>query len=409
MSKNNILKLNVANDLGYGSVKAKVEDTNIHFPSVIAIQREQDLNKPVEFNSNQEKLTYLEGMINHMDVTISSSAVKTQGRFLVGNAAIKSSLPLKAFDVNDFTGKSDNDLAIILTLSMIAAQRISLAVKNGEDLSDQLSTEINMTTALPVSEGKKNGIINNYINKYIGSKHTVVFHNFKDPITVSLSFKNVYVALEGEAAQLYLKNSDIKLQGLIKQDFSKNYPELANDIKVSDLVKIDNLLGIDIGEGTTDLVVIKEGHANAVASTSLPTGYGNALQDAIDVLQTENMNFEARSQLQNYLAQEVSPLAKRMQTKVRQIVFEQLEPFADKIVTAASKTMRKAGANVEILYVYGGGSIPMLEQTALRQKLSQKMKDFSGGIDVPVIWINKSYAQNLNEKGLELILKAMNK
>lgn len=409
MSKNNILKLNVANDLGYGSVKAKVEDTNIHFPSVIAIQRGQDLNKPVEFNSNQEKLTYLEGMINHMDVTISSSAVKTQGRFLVGNAAIKSSLPLKAFDVNDFTGKSDNDLAIILTLSMIAAQRISLAVKNGEDLSDQLSTEINMTTALPVSEGKKNGIINNYVNKYIGSKHTVVFHNFKDPITVSLSFKNVYVALEGEVAQLYLKNSDIKLQGLIKQDFSKNYPELANDIKVSDLVKIDNLLGIDIGEGTTDLVVIKEGHANAVASTSLPTGYGNALQDAIDVLQTENMNFEARSQLQDYLAQEVSLLAKRMQTKVRQIVFEQLEPFADKIVTAASKTMRKAGANVEILYVYGGGSIPMLEQTALRQKLSQKMKDFSGGIDVPVIWINKSYAQNLNEKGLELILKAMNK
>lgn len=409
MSKNNILKLNVANDLGYGSVKAKVEDTNIHFPSVIAIQREQDLNKPVEFNSNQEKLTYLEGMINHMDVTISSSAVKTQGRFLVGNAAIKSSLPLKAFDVNDFTGKSDDDLAIILTLSMIAAQRISLAVKNGEDLSDQLSTEINMTTALPVSEGKKNGIINNYVNKYIGSKHTVVFHNFKDPITVSLSFKNVYVALEGEVAQLYLKNSDIKLQGLIKQDFLKNYPELANDIKVSDLVKIDNLLGIDIGEGTTDLVVIKEGHANAVASTSLPTGYGNALQDAIDVLQTENMNFEARSQLQDYLAQEVSLLAKRMQTKVRQIVFEQLEPFADKIVTAASKTMRKAGANVEILYVYGGGSIPMLEQTALRQKLSQKMKDFSGGIDVPVIWINKSYAQNLNEKGLELILKAMNK
>ena len=407
MSKNNILKLNVANDLGYGSVKAKVEDTNIHFPSVIAIQREQDLNKPVEFNSNQEKLTYLEGMINHMDVTISSSAVKTQGRFLVGNAAIKSSLPLKAFDVNDFTGKSDNDLAIILTLSMIAAQRISLAVKNGEDLSDQLSTEINMTTALPVSEGKKNGIVDSYINKYINSKHTVVFHNLKDPITVSLTFNKVYVALEGEVAQLYIQNSDIKLKGLIKKDFAKNYPELATEIEVTDLVKIINLLGIDIGEGTTDLVVIKDGKANAVSSTSLPTGYGNALQDAIDVLQTQNMNFEARSQLQDYLSQDVSPLAKRMQNKVRQTVFEQLAPFADKIVEAASKTMRKAGANVEVLYVYGGGSIPMLEQTKLRQKLAQKLKDFSGGIDVPVIWIDKSYAQILNEKGLELVLNVL--
>ena len=407
MSKNNVVKMNVANDLGYGSVKAKVNDTKIHFPSVLALQREQDIAKPVEFDSEKEKLSYLSDMINHMDVTVSSSAVKTQGRFLLGTAAVKSSLPMRAFDVNDFTGKSDNDLSIILTLGMIAAQRVALAVENDEDLSEQLNVEVNMTTALPVSEGKKNGIVDSYINKYINSKHTVVFHNLKDPITVSLTFNKVYVALEGEVAQLYIQNSDIKLKGLIKKDFAKNYPELATEIEVTDLVKIRNLLGIDIGEGTTDLVVIKDGKANAVSSTSLPNGYGNALQDAIDVLQTQNMNFEARSQLQDYLSQDVSPLAKRMQNKVRQTVFEQLAPFADKIVEAASKTMRKAGANVEVLYVYGGGSIPMLEQTELRQKLAQKMKDFSGGIDVPVIWIDKSYAQILNEKGLELVLNVL--
>ena len=407
MSKNNVVKMNVANDLGYGSVKAKVNDTKIHFPSVLALQREQDIAKPVEFNSEKEKLSYLSDMINHMDITVSSSAVKTQGRFLLGTAAVKSSLPMRAFDVNDFTGKSDNDLSIILTLGMIAAQRVALAVENSEDLSEQLNAEVNMTTALPVSEGKKNGIVDSYINKYVNSKHTVVFHNLKDPITVSLTFNKVYVALEGEVAQLYIQNSDIKLKGLIKKDFAKNYPKLATEIEVTDLVKIKNLLGIDIGEGTTDLVVIKDGKANAVSSTSLPTGYGNALQDAIDVLQTQNMNFEARSQLQDYLSQDVSPLAKRMQNKVRQTVFEQLVPFADKIVEAASKTMRKAGANVEVLYVYGGGSIPMLEQTELRQKLAQKMKDFSGGIDVPVIWIDKSYAQILNEKGLELVLNVL--
>ncbi len=407
MSKNNVVKMNVANDLGYGSVKAKVNDTKIHFPSVLALQREQDIAKPVEFDSEKEKLSYLSDMINHIDITVSSSAVKTQGRFLLGTAAVKSSLPMRAFDVNDFTGKSDNDLSIILTLGMIAAQRVALAVENGEDLSEQLNAEVNMTTALPVSEGKKNGIVDSYINKYVNSKHTVVFHNLKDPITVSLTFNKVYVALEGEVAQLYIQNSDIKLKGLIKKDFAKNYPELATEIEVTDLVKIKNLLGIDIGEGTTDLVVIKDGKANAVSSTSLPTGYGNALQDAIDVLQTQNMNFEARSQLQDYLSQDVSPLAKRMQNKVRQTVFEQLAPFADKIVEAASKTMRKAGANVEVLYVYGGGSIPMLEQTELRQKLAQKMKDFSGGIDVPVIWIDKSYAQILNEKGLELVLNVL--
>ena len=99
MSKNNVVKMNVANDLGYGSVKAKVNDTKIHFPSVLALQREQDIAKPVEFDSEKEKLSYLSDMINHMDITVSSSAVKTQGRFLLGTAAVKSSLPMRAFDV----------------------------------------------------------------------------------------------------------------------------------------------------------------------------------------------------------------------------------------------------------------------------------------------------------------------
>src|SRR3712207_2787662 len=122
------LKMNVANDLGYGSVKAKIDGDKIKFPSVIAVQREQDLNKPLTFDSNQDKVTYLKNMIDHMDVTVSSAAVKTQGRFLVGESAVKSSLPLRAFDVNDFTGKSENDLSVIITLSMIAAQRIKAAV-----------------------------------------------------------------------------------------------------------------------------------------------------------------------------------------------------------------------------------------------------------------------------------------
>lgn len=397
------LKMNVANDLGYGSVKAKIDGDKIKFPSVIAVQREQDLSKPLTFDSNQDKVTYLKNMIDHMDVTVSSAAVKTQGRFLVGESAVKSSLPLRAFDVNDFTGKSENDLSVIITLSMIAAQRIKAAVENQENIDEQLSAEVIMTTALPVSEGKQTNVIDQYEDKFMGSKHTVVFHNLKNPITVSIEFKRVYVALEGEVAQLYIQYSDIRLKGLLKQDFKQNYPELAEQIEVSDLIKIKNLLGIDIGEGTTDFVAIKDGRANAVASTSLPNGYGNALQDAIDVLQSQNMNFEARSQLQDYLASDVSILAKRVQDKVRQVVYDQLEPFADQIVATASKTMRKAGANIEVLYVYGGGSIPMLEQTALRQKLAAKLKDYSGGIDIPVIWVDASYAQILNEKGLELI------
>src|SRR5699024_2527953 len=105
MSKNNVVKMNVANDLGYGSVKAKVNDTKIHFPSVLTLQREQYIANAVEFDSEEEKLGYLSDMINHMHITGSSSAVKTQCRVLLGTASVKCSLSMRAMEVNDFTGK----------------------------------------------------------------------------------------------------------------------------------------------------------------------------------------------------------------------------------------------------------------------------------------------------------------
>lgn len=39
--------MKTANDLGYGSVKAIIDDKEIQFPSVFTIEREQDIASPV--------------------------------------------------------------------------------------------------------------------------------------------------------------------------------------------------------------------------------------------------------------------------------------------------------------------------------------------------------------------------
>ena len=236
--------------------------------------------------------------------------------------------------------------------------------------------------------------------------HTVTFHNFKDPITVAIKFRAVYVALEGETAQLFIKNADDKFKATMVADLKANYPELS-EITADDIVQTQNVLGIDIGEGTTDLVMIVNGMVNSKASTSLAKGYGNVLQLANDVLQEQQMGFDNRAQLQSYLAQKVSPFAQKHQKRVQRVVYDQLEPFADEIVTAVSKTMRAANARAELIFVYGGGSIPMASQSSLRTKLAEKIRRFTGGDEVPVIWITPEYAQVLNEKGLELILSAI--
>ena len=396
--------MKVANDLGYGSVKANIDGEDIKFPSVIASERPQDIQAPTEFDTKEEQNAYMKDFLNNMDVSVSSNSVKISGRFLVGNAAVDSGLPIRSFDVNDYTGKSKTDLAIILTLSMIAGKKVQEAYAAGQDLKEALKVKVNMATALPVSEGKVNNAKETYKDRYIGSTHTVTFHNFKDPITVTIEFNKVFIALEGETAQVLISSDYEGLTKTIKEDFGKNYPELKDEIKATDLIKSRNVLGIDIGEGTTDVVAIINGKANSAASASLPQGYGNVLQDAVRVLQDQQMNFEERSQLQNFLSEKVSPLRRARQEKARQVVYSQIEPLADKIIDTVSQTMRIA-KDTELVYVYGGGSIPMMNESNLREELNEKLKSFSGGYDVPVVWINKKYAQYLNELGLKAVVE----
>ena len=71
--------------------------------------------------------------------------------------------------------------------------------------------------------------------------------------------------------------------------------------------------------------------------------------------------------------------------------------------------MRKANSSTEVVFVYGGGSIPMKEQSDLRQRLSEKMKAFSGGFDIPVVWIDKEYAQLMNLNGLAKLVEMVSK
>ena len=398
----------IANDLGYSSVKANINDKEIKFPSVIAQLRPQDIPAPAEINSDDEMKNYISTFLDNMDVTVASNAVKSSGRFLIGNAAVDSGLSLRQLDINDYTGKSETDLSVILTLSMIAGRRVQEAYKNGEDLSKELESDVYMATALPVSEAKRDNVRDEYVKRYLGGKHVVTFHNFADLITVNVRFKKVYVALEGETAQMIIASDMEGLSEGIKKDFDKNYPDLASDVTVDDIIGAKNAVGIDIGGGTTDVVAIINGKANAAASTSVPTGYGTVLQEAVRILQDRQMNFEDRSQLQSFIEKEVSPLRRGQQKAAKDVVDEQVGPLTDSIVDAVSQTLRMA-RETEVIFVYGGGSIPMKDNSELRLRLSQKVKSFTGGYDVPVVWIPQEYAQKLNLYGLEAIVKQLAK
>lgn len=401
--------LHFSNDAGNDSMKTYLDGEYFKMPSVIAFKGPQDSTAPITFESEGDKESYMNDFLNHMDVSISSNAVSENRRFLVGSNAAASGLPLTSFDLNDLSGKSDVDLTALLTLSLIAGNRVKKAYKKGEGLNDPLKVNVNMTTALPILEGKQPGKIDKYRDRYLNATHVVTFHNFKDPIVVQIKFNHVYVGLEGEMAQLMISNSINKELGqIIINQLKKRYPKVANSLTPEILEKlIQNSLGIDIGGGTTEWTAIVNGITNLIVSTSLMQGFDNVLEKARLYLQTKNLNFENISQVQEYLSSDTGDFFSNNKEVVKQAITDNAISFNEQIVKQTSSVVRQIGSQLNLVFVYGGGSISLAD-TALLDDLSNKLKLFKGGAEVPVIWIPKPYAQVMNLGGLSIVQKALN-
>ncbi|MBB1063152.1 ParM/StbA family protein [Limosilactobacillus fastidiosus] len=401
--------LHFSNDAGNDSMKTYLDGEPFKMPSVIAFKGPQDSTAPISFENEEDKGKYMNDFLNHMDVSISSNAVSENRRFLVGSNAAASGLHLTSFDLNDLSGKSDVDLTALLTLSLIAGNRVKKAYKKGEGLNDPLKVNVNMTTALPILEGKQPGKIDKYRDRYLNATHVVTFHNFKDPIVVQIKFNHVYVGLEGEMAQLMISNSINKQLGqMIINQLKKRYPKVANSLTPEILEKlIQNSLGIDIGGGTTEWTAIVNGTTNLNVSTSLMQGFDNVLEKARLYLQTKNLNFENISQIQEYLSSDTDDFFSNNKEVVKQAITDNAISFNEQIVKQTSSVVRQIGSQLNLVFVYGGGSISLAD-TSLLDDLSNKLKLFKGGAEVPVIWIPKPYAQVMNLGGLSIVQKALN-
>lgn len=400
-------QITLANDLGNGSMKLGFNDRDwTVVPSIMANQRKQDVIAPIVFDSQEQQDKYVNELFNHMDVSVQSPSVDTTNRMFIGQAAADSNLMLHNFDVNDFAGKSTTDLAMILTLSSVATQAVKQNyVNNNNQLSSDIKVNVTMTTALPIAEGKKPNVVEAYRQRYMNADHLVTFHNFAQLINVKIHFDLVVVALEGETAQYAIRKANPQLAQGIQQDFQAHYPELAQAMGNTPIYSVADTLGIDIGEGTTDMAVFSNGELNALASSSLNSGYGNVLEQAMADLHGQGFNINSRLELQQLINSPVSPLKQARQDKALAAVNAQLDQMANEILHQVSQVLRKVSNKVDVIYVYGGGSVPMA--SVLRNELMTKIKAFVGDIDVPIVFIPDNYAQYLNDLGLNLILQAV--
>lgn len=381
-------------DIGNGYVKGKYRGTDgdiiVDIPSCIAGVS----TKPSTFD-NVDTDT-MNNLFNTMVLSMKSPLVTDDRYFHFGIGAINTGRNLLEFDISDANlSKAQQELSYMLVLASVAGGALQNYVKtNGALPTDILHVDSTIALALPIDEYLS--YRDYFANQLKSAKHEVSFVNFEQTVHMTISFETVSVLPEGVSAQYAIAALDAPvLQAML--DESKTPGDTSLDgITASDIKECVNIVGIDIGEGTTNFPVISEGKFNSVASATIQQGFGAVIEQSLKPISLAKIPFNSRKSVANFLQTKETVLNRTRKATVHEIIEQESVDLVNEIVKGISSIL--SSGNSEIIYVYGGGATPL--ENVLKPKLIEKAKGFAGGSAFPILYMDSSFARNLNRVGL---------
>lgn len=390
----------VANDLGFGQDKLLINDEKIKQDTVVSPISENVLEK-VDHTDKVAVKNAVANLMNQLDVSIDNK------RYLVGNFSSRFSLDRETMDINELKAKSN--LTKILPLSYIAAKAVQDAYAHKQDIFNPLVVNPIMATSLPITEivQENQDVRTDYGNRFNGKSFVVLLNTFDQPINVTINFAAADVWKEGEVAiAVAVKYGSDELRESIIKSIQTEYPDRADEAE-NIVMNSTDILGIDIGQGTIDLPLISANSADTINSTSIKMGFGTVLKSAFKTAPRINEAFRAKdildfTRIVNADPETLStPLQKKHEVAV-EAVKKNIPTLIHKIKAEVSDMLR-TNPELQIIYVFGGGSIPVNEYSDLKRQLKDLIsKNMS---DAVVVWVDQKYAQDLNVIGLNYLAK----
>lgn len=340
--------------------------------------------------------TYIQDIFNKMVCSFKSSIITENRYVMFGSGAISANRSLTEFDIAAANfSKAQQDLSGILVLGAAAGAALRNYWDEHKELpSDVLHIKVVSALALPIDEYKN--YRDAFAQKFMSGSHEITIHNFEKNVHISIEFVNVNVLPEGVSAQFAISSKGPDFIQALLDDVRSHDENTLVGITAEDISGCMNTCGIDIGEGTVNLPVITDGNFNQVASTTLQKGYGTVLEQSIPRVLGANMPYSTRKALAAFLESNDNPFNRSKKRTCRDIINAEATDLVNDIVRQVSHVL--SSGMVEVIYVYGGGATPMKE--ALYNTLIQKTSLYSGGDAFPILYLDSSYARNLNREGL---------
>lgn len=384
------LAVKVGNDTGNSELdmiinKEEIRQANVYGRVIGGINLEE---------LDQDK--FIENLEDNLIIGICDSEYIESGDYYIGNYTLRSGARVRNIEVGEENRKVDSDVCFINTLALISAYAVKQAYKENKDVKD-INVKIDMTGALPITQySKAEGL--RFANKFMGTEHRVTVKTPKQNYFVTLNFEFVRVIPEGVTTTFALISDDSeKLFKFYNKQVAFNLKKNKND----DLYKEElhtsyfqekerRILHVAIGEGTTEFPITEGITFDPNFVEGLNNGVGHAIKTALPLF---NREFRAK-----YSRQMFSDVVKDKEHKYHADALEYLsvplEDEAEVIYRKAVEELEKANNEVDLILVYGGGSILM------RKHLEKKLEKVARKIRAKLLYIEEKDAVMLEANGL---------
>ena len=354
------LNFKVGNDNGNSEQDIFIDNELIQQPNVNVMVESSPFDDEMDMENTIANIS------DYVAITIDSESV-TVGTYLVGVAALNSGYTFDNMQISEDM-KFDVEMPIINTLGNISAIAVKRAYENGEDLSDDIKVVVDMSTALPINQYSEANA-KTFAEKFTSSPHKVTFHLGKKRISLKIEFDFVKVYREGTPGIFALQKDEKGkfLDKSVYKDFAKEYDLGSVDGKYFTDKRI---LHVDIGDGTSELAVTEGSVPDPQFVKGINHGAGYAIENSID-------SFAEYAKLPSIQRQYYSEVLKGEHPKYHDRGLRALRPHLIPEVKSISQSvvqmLNKLRNDIDIVAVYGGGSILMKDQ--LLPKLKKVCKE----------------------------------
>ncbi|GGF93519.1 ParM/StbA family protein [Paenibacillus abyssi] len=345
------------------------------------------------WSEEQAPESFIRNLHDQLVVTIDSPAARP-GMYYVGKFALESGEILDNLQIG-IDMKSDMDLPVVNTLAQIAAAAVQKAYDEEKKVPDSVEVEVDMATALPVTQHTDETSAK-FEKRFTSGTHHVTVHLGIHRVAVKITFPFTKVVPEATPVIFTLQKDEDGnwREGDIFHEFIE-----ANGIEKKfngSFFKDKRILHVDIGDGSTEYPITEGNKFLRQFVHGSHHGAGYAIEEALEEFNRlihlpdsprQFFSDVIKNPKHKYYARALKTLKRPLESQVRQIVQN------------VKRQLTKARNEIDLICVYGGGSILM------RSVLYPLLAELCAEREMKLLYIPADYAVQMNAMGLDAFVR----